>query len=44
MQLISLFSDAVSHITALIPSILLLSASRCFADTVYQYIPYPSHI
>lgn len=41
MQLLSLFSDAASHITALILSILHLSASRCFADAVYQCIPSP---
>lgn len=34
MQLISVFSDAPSHITTLILSILHLSASRCFADAV----------
>lgn len=44
MQLyIFIFRCSFSH-HSLIPSVLLLSASRYFADTVYPYVSYPSHI
>lgn len=40
---IFIFRCSFSH-HSLIPSVLLLPASRYFADTVYPYVSYPSHI